>query len=627
MDWNKLGLKMGLEIHQQLNTKSKLFCPCSAELVDEEFDVEIKRFLRPTQSELGQIDRAVLQESQRKLKFNYEAYDYHTCLVETDDEPPYDLNQEALEVSMVVATLLNMHIVDEFHTMRKLAIDGSNVGGFQRTGLVATNGYLDTPHGRVIIDNLCLEEDAGKIVAVEDKGDEGKDYTHFRLDRLGIPLLEITTDPSIHHPEHVKEVAYAIGQILRSTKVKRGIGTIRQDLNISITEGARVEIKGVQNLALIPEIVENEVLRQINLIEIKKELKIRNAHVSNEIHDLRELFKNSSSKIISNAETVKGIILKGFAGLIGKEIQPGRRFGTELSSYGKKRGVQGIFHTDELPAYGITSQEVEDMKEYLNVDENDAIIIVAHNEEIAVSSLEEVIRRANMAFDGVVEETRKSLDDGNTEYMRPLPTTSRMYHETDVSSLKIEVEHIKNIENNLPELPDVKKERIMREYSLSEDLANQLVRREKAEDFEAILHDVKVDSTIVASILAYNLREIKREGFNTDNINLNKLIAIFKLLAEKKVSKDALNDIIIEVANNPNVELDKLAKKLNLILLDEDAVNKIISEVVKNNASMVEERKMGAMGPLMGISMKQLKGKADGKLVNKILKEEIEKLI
>ncbi|MDR2966349.1 MAG: Glu-tRNA(Gln) amidotransferase subunit GatE [Methanobacteriaceae archaeon] len=630
MNWNELGLKMGLEIHQQLNTKTKLFCPCAAELVDEKFDVEIKRSLRPTQSELGQIDRAALQESFRKLKFNYEAYDYHTCLVETDDEPPYDINQEALEISMIVACLLNMNIVDEFHTMRKQAIDGSNTGGYQRTGLVATDGYLDTPHGKVTIENLCLEEDAGKIIAAEDKGEDGEGYTHFRLDRLGIPLLEITTDPSIYHPEHVKEVAYALGQILRSTNVKRGIGTIRQDLNISISEGARCEIKGVQNLDLMPKIVENEVIRQLNLIEIKNELEKRNAQVLNEIHDLNPVFENSSSKIISSAESVKGIVLKGFSGLIGKEIQPGRRFGTELASYAKKRGVQGIFHTDELPAYGISSEEVEDMKEYLNVGEDDGIIIVAHDEEIASSSLEEVIRRARMAFDGVVEETRKSLDDGNTEYMRPLPTSSRMYIETDVPSFKIKEESIKNIKNNLPELPDAKIRRIISEYSLSEDLSNQLVRRLKADDFESIVSEIgsdNLDFTTIASVLAYDLREIKREGYDISKINLSRLIDVFKLLISSKISKDAVTEIIKGICKDPQKNPEKIAKDKNLLILGEDVVREIIRNIVSKNDSMIEERKMGALGPLMGMAMKKLKGKVDGKIANKILKEEINALL
>ncbi|WP_297898387.1 Glu-tRNA(Gln) amidotransferase subunit GatE [Methanobrevibacter sp.] len=635
MNWSELGLKMGLEIHQQLNTKHKLFCPCATELVDEEFDKEIKRNLRPTQSELGQIDRAALQESLRKMKFNYETYNYHTCLVETDDEPPHDLNLEALELSMVIATLLNMHMVDEFHTMRKQVIDGSNTGGFQRTGLVATNGYLDTPHGKVAIENLCLEEDASKRVAIDSKNNDSNkeksnNYTHFRLDRLGIPLVEITTDPSIHHPEQVKEVAYALGQVLRSTNVKRGLGTIRQDLNISIAKGARCEIKGVQNLDLMPKIVENEVQRQLKLVYIKEELEKRNAKVIDEIYDLNSIFKNSSSKIISAAESVKGVILKGFNGLIGLEVQENRRFGTEIASYAKKRGVSGIFHTDELPAYGITKEEVESMRKYLKVDDNDAIIIVAHDDDVTTSALEEVIRRANMAFEGVIEETRKSLDDGNTEYMRPLPTSNRMYLETDIPLFKIEKDSIEQIKNNLPELPDVKKERIIKEYHLSDDLANQLVRRLKADDFEFIISkisDSNVDYTTIASVLAYDLKEIKREGYEISNITNNLLIDIFTLLSDSKISKDGVTPIIIELTKNPNLNPEVIAKNKNLLLIDESDVLDVIKDIVAENNLMIQERKMGAIGPLMGMAMGKLKGKADGKVVNNLLKKEIEKLI
>ena len=295
MDYEKLGLKMGLEIHQQLNTSKKLFSPCKCRLTDKKPELKILRKLRPTQSELGKIDRAAFEESRRKLQFIYESYDYDTCLVEADEEPPHPLNLEALDISLIIAALLNMTVVDEFHTMRKQVIDGSNTGGFQRTGLVATNGYLDTDYGRVTIENLCLEEDAARRMG------EKKGLAIFRLDRLGIPLVEITTDPSIKHPEQVKDVAYQLGQILRSTKVKRGLGTIRQDLNISISEGARVEIKGVQNLDLMPAMVKNEVNRQINLIEIKNELTSRNAEVYDEIYDVSDVFQDSVSKIIQGA--------------------------------------------------------------------------------------------------------------------------------------------------------------------------------------------------------------------------------------------------------------------------------------------------------------------------------------
>ena len=620
-NWDELGLMMGLEIHQQLNTKHKLFCPCSTDLTDDEHDEEIIRNLRPTQSELGQIDRAALQESLRDMTFKYEAYNNHTCLVENDDEPPHALNREALDICITIASLLNMKMVDEFHTMRKQVIDGSNTGGFQRTGLAATDGYLDTPYGRVAIESLGLEEDAARRI------DSDGEYTQFRLDRLGIPLAEITTDPSMHHPEQIKEVAYMIGQVLRSTNVKRGLGTIRQDVNISITRGARVEIKGVQDLDLMPVIVENEVTRQLALADIKDELIKRNAKVEDTIYDLDEVFKDTSSKILSSAECIKGIILRGFDGLIGKEVQPGRRFGTELSSYAKKMGVSGLFHTDELPAYGITQEEVDALKSYLKTGPEDAIIIVAHDEDVAVNALNETIRRAEMAFDGVVEETRKALDDGNTEYMRPLPTANRMYLETDIPLFQITDDMVEPIKNNLPELPDEKEARIIKEYKLSEDLSSQLVRRLLADRFEELMAKLKVDSTTVASVLVSDLRDLRREGVDVSIFTNEKLTETFKLLEENKISKDALKDLMLAVSKKPEEPVEKIAEEENLTLLSEDEVRAIIHDIVSGQENMVKERQMGAMGPLMGMSMKQLKGKADGSLVNKIVREEIQKLL
>ena len=620
-NWDELGLMMGLEIHQQLNTKHKLFCPCSTDLTDDEHDEEIIRNLRPTQSELGQIDRAALQESLRDMTFKYEAYNNHTCLVENDDEPPHALNREALDICITIASLLNMKMVDEFHTMRKQVIDGSNTGGFQRTGLAATDGYLDTPYGRVAIESLGLEEDAARRI------DSDGEYTQFRLDRLGIPLAEITTDPSMHHPEQIKEVAYMIGQVLRSTNVKRGLGTIRQDVNISITRGARVEVKGVQDLDLMPVIVENEVTRQLALADIKDELIKRNAKVEDTIYDLDEVFKDTSSKILSSAECIKGIILRGFDGLIGKEVQPGRRFGTELSSYAKKMGVSGLFHTDELPAYGITQEEVDALKSYLKTGPEDAIIIVAHDEDVAVNALNETIRRAEMAFDGVVEETRKALDDGNTEYMRPLPTANRMYLETDIPLFQITDDMVEPIKNNLPELPDEKEARIIKEYKLSEDLSSQLVRRLLADRFEELMAKLKVDSTTVASVLVSDLRDLRREGVDVSIFTNEKLTETFKLLEDNKISKDALKDLMLAVSKKPEEPVEKIAEEENLTLLSEDEVRAIIHDIVSGQENMVKERQMGAMGPLMGMSMKQLKGKADGSLVNKIVREEIQKLL
>ncbi len=624
MDYEKLGLKMGLEIHQQLNTERKLFCPCKCELTDKKPDYVLLRYLRPTQSELGKIDRAAFEESRRKLKFIYESYDNETCLVESDDEPPHPLNLEALEIALIIASLLNMNVVDEFHIMRKQVIDGSNTGGFQRTGLVATDGWLETEYGTVVIENLCLEEDAARRMG------QKKGKVVFRLDRLGIPLLEVTTDPSMKHPEQVKEVAYQLGQVLRSTKVKRGLGTIRQDLNISISDGSRVEIKGVQNLDSMPKMVENEVKRQVNLIQIMKELQNRGATVDNNIHNLNYIFEKTESKIVINTILKGGIVfaikLEGFKGLIGKEVQPGRRFGTELAAYAKKMGVSGIFHSDELPAYGITDEEVKEVSKRLKLSENDAFIIVADEEEKARNAITEVQRRAKTALLHVPEETRKALEDANSEYLRPLPTASRMYVETDILTTVITQGQIKDIMVNLPELPVEKKLRIIEQYNLSDDMASQLVRLDKVEVFEDIMSSLEIDPTIVGSTLAYTLKELKRDGHDVSKLDPQMFKETFALVENGKIVNEAVSDVLVGLIQE-NASPEETARKLNLIMLSEEEVEDIIDNLISKNIKIIKERGMDAMGALMGKSMQKLQGKADGKLVNKFLKDKIQNII
>ena len=624
-NYEELGLMMGLEIHQQLDSKTKLFCRCPNSLTDKKPERRIYRRLRPTQSELGEIDRAAYEESQRNLQFVYEAYNHHTCLVEADEEPPAKLNQEAVDISIILASLMNMTVVDEFHTMRKQVIDGSNTSGFQRTGILATDGYVETEFGNVTIETLGLEEDAARRIGEE----EGKIV--FRLDRLGIPLAEITTSPDMHHPQQVQQVAYQLGQILRSTKVKRGLGTIRQDLNISIREGARIEVKGVQDLELMPTIVENEVQRQLNLIDIAKELQKRDAKVETCIYDVTGLLENTNSKVVkgileADNSGVLAIKLKHFAGLIGREVQPGKRLGTEFSEHGKKMGVSGLFHTDELPNYGITQEEVDSIRTELLLEDDDAFILVAGPKDKAHNALNEVIERAQDAIIGVPEETRRAQDNGNTEYMRPLPTASRMYVETDIPTEIIDPERVARIASNLPELPAVKKERIQKEYSLSDELAEQLVQRNNADLFEEIKAELPdMDATKIASDIVSTIRDLKRDGYDVKKLNKDVLVEIFALV-DNDVIPAAKTEVIFKDACEDISPMDSV-KKNNLEKLSEDTVAQGIKEIVEENKSMIEERKMGAMGPLMGKAMAKFQGKADGKIVSKILTKEIQNII
>lgn len=266
LNYESLGFKCGIECHQQLEGR-KLFCNCLTLNSGKEPDIIVERKLRAVAGETGDVDIAAEFEMTKNKRFAYESNSEDTCLVEYDEEPPHELNRQALETVLKVALLLNARIVDEVQVMRKIVIDGSNVSGFQRTSLIAMNGFIETSLGKVGIPTICLEEESAQ------KLEETSDFVKYKLDRQGIPLIEIATDASIKNPEHAKEVAGHIGMILRSVEnVKRGLGTIRQDVNISIKGSERTEIKGFQDLKSIPKVIEFEVKRQIGLIKHNKKI-------------------------------------------------------------------------------------------------------------------------------------------------------------------------------------------------------------------------------------------------------------------------------------------------------------------------------------------------------------------
>ena len=612
--YEELGLRVGLEIHQQLDTERKLFCHCPTELRTEEPEFEIKRKLRPSFSEKGKIDQAALAEVKKGLTFVYQGYD-SVCLVELDEEPPHPLCEEAVDTGIEVALMLNAAPVDEIHTMRKIVIDGSNTSGFQRTLLLATSGKLQIGDKVYDIPTLCLEEDAARII--ETRGTEKV----YRLDRLGIPLIEVATGPNITTPHEAREIALALGQILRAThKVKRGLGTIREDINISVRDGARCEIKGVQVLDLIAVYVEREVERQQNLIEISKELKERNASVPQDIYDVSSCFTNTKAKIIQSAlkkGNVLGINLRGFSGLVGREIQPGRRLGTEFSERAKIVGVGGIFHSDELPAYGINPEEVAAVKTVMNCTDLDAFVLVADTEEKSRKALQEVVLRAEEALNGVPEETREPLPDGNTKYARPLPGAERMYPETDIPSLVITKERIEKIQESLPELPHIKLNRFITAYELTEEHAVKILHSGYEDLFEET-QTFKLKPTLfiraidIVKSLEHSQKYIQDE---------NELKILFEMLAEGDIVKEALDEILPQLADGVKMS------EISVETVSQSDVEALIKQVVDAHIDIVREKGMRAVAPLMGKCMKELRGKVDGKVVNDVLKSEIQKRI
>jgi glutamyl-tRNA(Gln) amidotransferase subunit E len=629
IDYEKIGLKVGLEIHKQLNTKRKLFCNCPTKLSDKK-TISFSRKLRPTQSELGQIDPAALFEFQKGKKIIYEACSETSCLVEMDEEPPHEINPEAIDIALTVALILNSKPVDEVHVMRKIVIDGSNTTGFQRTCVIALGGFLKFKDKKIPIEHISLEEDAARKIS-----ESGLSVT-YRIDRLGIPLIEIATSPVINSPLEAENVAFEIGKILKATKaVKRGLGTIRQDLNISIKDGALIEVKGVQQLELISKVIEYEVQRQLKLLEIKKELKSRGVKLESLKEDFLEVsnvFKNTSCKIIkkalSNNGIVLAVVLKGFKGILSMELEPGIKFGTELAQraifWGK---VEGIFHTDELPKYGISEEEVNLLKQICKAEEQDAIVIVADEPNKAKDALRAVIERAKEALIGVPEETRVANPDGTTHYMRPRPGASRMYPETDIPPLVIDEERIASIKANLPPDLDTQISNIMKAYGINKKLAEQLIDSEFLPIFQEIADTTKIAPSFIATVLVETMKSLQRDGLNIEVLTDEQIKETFKIIDKGVTAKESIVDILAWLIKNPNSSPMEAVEKLNLKMLSQEELIKIIEKIINENIGLVELEKERAFNKLMKLIMREVRGKADAKLVNNILKEKLDLLL
>ncbi len=643
LDYKKLGLKAGLEIHQQLDTH-KLFCNCPSVIREDEPDLRVKRVLFPSPGETGVIDKAALEERKKGKYFIYEVYNDTNCLVELDEEPPKEINKEALKIALIIAKFLKMNIFDEIHVMRKTVVDGSNTSGFQRTALLAVDGELELKNGKKIgIETLCIEEDSARKIKEE------KEFVVYRLDRLGIPLVEIATSPDLNTPEEVKEAAEKIGMLLRSTKVKRGLGTIRQDINISIKDGERVEIKGAQNLDLIPELVKNEVERQIDLLNLREKLweilekllkqefkeekesvkgkkniekvfkKIKEIFEKEQlikkiyfedIDGLKNFTKNLESKILKNKKIVALIFPSEFKGVFGFKVGK-KRFGSELAQRIKLYGFKGLIHSDEdLRRYKLKEEEIKKLKNKLG--ESFILIAFSDNESKNVEkALEAIKERFYYAFIGVPKETRKANEDGTTTFLRPMPGKARMYPETDLPLFNIK--DLVPKDNEMPKTLEEKEKDL--EKLVGKELAKQLIRHYKLNLFEKLVEKYKNLNPKTIAYLFTNVEKELRRDYNKE-LKEEEIVKIVELLNKDLIVKEAIIEALTKIDFNKDLnEIIKELEKKDLKKLTPNELEKRIIEKINElkNKGMNEKA-------IKGLIIKEFRIKAEVPKIMELLR-------
>ena len=524
-DYAELGLKSGLEVHQQLLTERKLFCRCPAGRYSDEYDAEILRHMRPTLSELGEYDGTALMEFKTRKHIIYRLNMESVCTYEIDDTPPFELDPYALEIAQEISLMLGLQPVGELHIIRKQYLDGSIPTGFQRTAILGIGGEIMVDGRAVSITQLSIEEDSCREIS-----DEGH-WRTYRTDRLGMPLVETVTGPELRTPEEVAACCEVIRRLGRATgKVRTSSGAGRQDVNVSITGGTRVEIKGVNRIPLIPSLVHYEAFRQKGLLEIRDELRsrgIRPDRWETKQHEVSELLAATdyrpAARALERGDRLGAILLPGFSELLSKELQPGANFLGEI-----RDRVRVVACLDRKPNL-VCSEQIDDgpsstewkrVRHLLGAGEGDPIVLVWGDESDLETALSEIEIRCREAMEGVPSETRQANLDGTTGFERILPGPNRMYPDTDLPPITLSHEKWEIIGRRLAENPWVSSSRL-EDAGLCHELSEQIIRMGRAPLFLEYV-DKMEDPKRLAVLLTSHWRRIERDGEEIDvNIDLD----------------------------------------------------------------------------------------------------------
>ncbi|RKY29153.1 MAG: Glu-tRNA(Gln) amidotransferase GatDE subunit E [Planctomycetota bacterium] len=588
IDYKALGLKAGVEVHQQIYTEKKMFCNCPAGRYTKDFDAEIVRHMRPTLSELGEYDGTALMEFKTKKNVHYLINDETVCTYEMDDTPPFPVNQRGLDIAIEIALLLNCRIVDEFHVIRKQYLDGSIPTGFQRTGIVGVEGWVPLGGRKVGIIQLGYEEDSCREIR-----DNGHDI-YFNTDRLGMPLVEVVTYPDLRTPQEVADMLWLIHKITRITgKVRRGIGSVRQDVNVSIAGGTRVEIKGVPRIPRVPLLVHNEAVRQKVLLDIRSELHARGITKDTLVSRtdvVTDLFRRSQNpvlrKAVAEGMTLRGLCLKGFAGILKHPIWEDVTFEREFQ--GRVRVVAcldklpNFFHSDAFPQYAGWENELAALRKRLNAQVPDAVFVTWGSAADTRTAVEEIRLRAVDATVGVPSETRQAMRDGTTVFERILPGPNRMYPDTDSPPSGITRERVENIRAAMPEPPWERAARY-RQFGLPEDVIEVLMISPRAEAFDRIVSETPVNPKTAGVLLAQTMKALRRSGHDVDSIPNERLVEMFRTAGDKGLQRWALVKLLKEIADNPDESIEEAVENLGLLIVDEKELNDLVGKIISEN--------------------------------------------
>ncbi len=624
-DYDRIGFMSGLEVHQQLNTREKLFCRCPAGIYQHEdsFDAEVIRHMRPTLSELGEYDGTALMEFKTKKNIVYRIKNETTCTYEVDDTPPFPINREAVDIAIRISLLKKLNIVGEIHITRKQYLDGSIPTGFQRTAIVGVEGAIQLRNKPVRLIQLSVEEDSCREIS-----DVGH-WRTYKTDRLGMPLIETVTYPDMVNPEEVAEACQVIRFLNRSIeKVRTGIGAARQDVNVSCRGGTRVEIKGVSRIKWIPELTHNEAFRQWALLHIREKLRGRFKKPQTWKMSSRELnprdfnFRSKTLKGLRNAGMkLYGVSLPGFLGILSHFTQPGKVFADEISD--RLKVVACIekpnmcTHDSLKPMEGV--EVFQQLRKAVGSKVNDAALFFWGPEEDIPTALETIEERCIMAFEGVPNETRKSFPDGTTIFERVLPGADRMYPDTDSPPIPLLDDDIERLRQNLP-AETIVAYTTMKKWGIPEDAYTYILRNNLFPLLREMVEEHGEEPVFAGTLFGHRMKFVEGHYERAPGFRYRQVAVIMKALRSRGLDVELIKPILPVIYQHPKMDLDSILTSVGYVPMKESEVLANLDFLKKKfNSIRINDGKEVEVKWLMG----QLRTAAMGNISMGRLKESV----
>jgi len=630
-EFGKLGFRCGLEIHQQLLTAKKLFCRCPAGLYSKHYDAEVLRHMRPTLSEMGEYDGTALMEFKTRKEVVYRLNSESVCTYEMDDAPPFEINEQALDIALELALMLGCSLVGEIHIIRKQYLDGSIPAGFQRTAIVGVDGGIPFRGRTIGIRQLAVEEDACREVS-----DEGHVMT-YRTDRLSMPLCETVTEPQLYTPEEAVAVGWEIARLARVTgKVRRGSGAARQDVNVSIEGSTRVEIKGVSRIPAIERLVRIEAHRHKALLGIRDELRNRGItpeSVQADGHTVTDVTELVNRREKTDHPSVRAVRLHGFKGILPWPTQPATSFAHELA--GRVRVIAcldrmpNLHHSEQLSGESPGAPDIrlwDEITRECGATADDVVVLVKGPKQDTLTAATEVVDRAAEAADGVPNETRQPLPDGRTDFERILPGPDRMYPDTDMPPKAIGDQRIERIAAGLNSRPW---ERVVafEAKGLDHETARGLAVSPRGALAEKVFAGLSLAPRLVATTLLEDLKHAGRKTGRAERVSDDDLFAVFQLLADGQLCREAVRPLLRTLCRTAGDGDGPLARALQSLGLAPDQpapdleaeTDTVVTAIAGTTFASPENRHRHAMGLLM----KKVGGRIPGKQAADLLAEKL----